>query len=77
MAEIVSKEKEVVLIDLLDRILYKGVIITGDVTISVANVDLVYLGLKVMLTSIDKANEMRALAAQGIGGHKMNELKQK
>ena len=69
MSESVSKEKGIVLIDLLDRILYKGVILTGDVTISVANVDLVYLGLKVLLTSVDKMEEMRASAAQGITGH--------
>jgi hypothetical protein len=55
----VAKEKEIVLIDLLDRILDKGVIIWGDVTISVADVDLIYLGLKVLLVSIDKAEEMR------------------
>ena len=71
MSESVSKGKEIVLIDLLDRILYKGVILTGDVTISVANVDLVYLGLKVLLTSVDKMDEMRTRAAQGIMGHVM------
>ncbi len=69
MSESVSKEKGIVLVDLLDRILYKGVILTGDVTISVANVDLIYLGLKVLLTSVDKLEEMRAGAAQGIIGH--------
>ena len=69
MNESVSKEKQIVLIDLLDRILYKGVILTGEVTISVANVDLVYLGLKVLLTSVDKMEEMRSRAAQGIIGH--------
>jgi len=71
MSESVSKEKQIVLIDLLDRILYKGVILTGDITISVANVDLVYLGLKVLLTSVDKMEEMRARAAQGMIGHVM------
>jgi len=71
MSESVSKEKGIVLVDLLDRILYKGVILTGDVTISVANVDLIYLGLKVLLTSVDKLEEMRAGAAQGIMGHGM------
>ncbi len=69
MSESVSKDKGIVLVDLLDRILYKGVILTGDVTISVANVDLIYLGLKVLLTSVDKLEEMRAGAAQGIIGH--------
>ncbi|MCX6054970.1 MAG: gas vesicle protein [Chloroflexi bacterium] len=69
MNESVSKEKKVVLIDLLDRILFKGVIILGDVTISVANVDLVYLGVKVLLTSVDKVAEFRKRAAEGIIGH--------
>ena len=63
MSESVSKEREIVLVDLLDRILYKGVILWGDITISVADVDLVYLGLKVMLASVDKVEEMRKRAA--------------
>lgn len=63
MAEQVAREKEIVLLDLVDRILNKGVILWGDVTISVANVDLVYLGLKVLLCSVEKAEEMRVKAA--------------
>jgi hypothetical protein len=59
MNECVAKEKEIVLLDLLDRILNKGVILWGDVTISVADVDLIYLGLKVLLTSVEKVEEMR------------------
>ncbi len=65
MSELVFKEKEVTLLDLVDRILTKGVILWGDITISVADVDLVYLGLKVLLTSVDKADRMRELAAYG------------
>jgi hypothetical protein len=63
MSELVAKEKEVTLLDLLDRILDKGVILFGDVTLSVADVDLIYLGLKVLLTSIEKAELMRRAAA--------------
>ena len=63
MSELVAKEKEVTLLDLLDRILDKGVILFGDVTISVADVDLIYLGLKVLLTSVEKAEKMRRAAA--------------
>ena len=66
MNEYVANRKEVVLVDLLDRILYKGVILVGDITISVAGVALVYLGLKVLLSSIDKADEMRALAGRDL-----------
>jgi pantothenate kinase len=69
MSELVAKEKEVTLLDLLDRILDKGVILFGDVTISVADVDLIYLGLKVLLTSIEKAEKMRMAAATQYSQH--------
>ena len=44
--------------DLVDRILDKGVILTGDITIAVADVDLVYLGVKLLLSSIEAAERM-------------------
>lgn len=52
------REEKVTLIDALDKVLEKGVVINGDVMIRVADVDLVYLGLRVLLTSISKAEEM-------------------
>jgi hypothetical protein len=55
-------ERQVTLLDLLDRVLTKGVIIQGDLTLSVANVDLVYVGLKILLTSIERAEHMQQLA---------------
>lgn len=55
-------ERDVTLLDLLDRALDKGVILCGDVTLSVADVDLVYLGLKVLLSSIEAAERMRRAA---------------
>jgi len=61
---LVAREKEVTLLDLLDRILNKGVILWGDVTISVADVDLIYLGLKVLLSSVETAERMRKAKAQ-------------
>jgi hypothetical protein len=64
MSQTISRQKEVTLLDLLDRILTKGVILRGDITISVADVDLIYLGLKVMLTSIETAERMREVAAE-------------
>jgi gas vesicle structural protein len=45
------------LVDLVNRVLDKGVVITGDVTISLAGVDLVYLGLNAVLTSVARARE--------------------
>jgi hypothetical protein len=59
-----ASEREVTLLELLDRALDKGVILWGDITISVAGVDLVYVGLKVLLTSVETAERMRRLAAE-------------
>lgn len=43
--------------EVLDRVLNKGVAVAGEVTISVAGVDLLYLGLNLVLTSIETARE--------------------
>lgn len=64
MSQLVANEKDVTLLDLLDRILNKGVILWGDITLSVADVDLVYVGPKVLLSSVETAERMRRAAAQ-------------
>lgn len=51
------------LVDLVNRVLDRGVVITGHVTLSVAGVDLVYLGLNAVLTSIAGAQESVASAS--------------
>ena len=48
------------LVDLVNRVLDKGVVLTGEVTISVAGIDLIYLGLNAVLTSVSTARK-RAL----------------
>lgn len=53
-----TEEDRIVLCELLDRLLYKGAVISGEVVISVAGVDLVYLGLEVVLTSVQKGQEL-------------------
>ena len=45
-------QREVLLVEILDRALGAGVVITGDVTISLADVDLVYLDLRLVLGSV-------------------------
>ena len=63
MNQLAAREKEVTLLDILDRILNKGVILYGDITLSVADVDLVYVSLKVLVTSIETAERTRRAAA--------------
>ena len=48
------------LVDLLDRLLGAGVVLEGDLVLSVAGVDLVYVGLRLVLSSMDTLE--RALA---------------
>jgi hypothetical protein len=49
------------LVELLNRVLDRGVVISGEITISVAGVDLVYLGLNAVLTSVSTARERMGL----------------
>ena len=50
-------DQEVALIDLVDRLLGGGVVIAGDITLSVADIDLVYVSLRALITSVSTAEE--------------------
>ena len=52
------KNDNVTLVDALDKVLEMGAVINGEIVIRVADVDLVFLGLRLILTSISKAEEM-------------------
>jgi hypothetical protein len=54
--------ERLVLGDLINRVLDKGVVISGHVTISVADIDLIALDLRVLITSIQTAIERAGLA---------------
>lgn len=57
-----TSEDDVSLLDILDHVLNAGVIVHGTLVISLAGVDLVYLGLNVVLTSVETA--MRQLQVE-------------
>jgi hypothetical protein len=48
------KSKEVTLFEVLDRILDKGIVIKGDLIISIADVNLIYIGLQAVIASVDR-----------------------
>ncbi len=48
----VDEERRIALIDLLDRVLSGGVVITGDITLSIAEIDLVRISLRALISSI-------------------------
>jgi len=54
--------ERIALVDLLDRVLAGGVVIAGDVTLSIADVDLVTVSLRALVTSVS------ALVAGAEGG---------
>ena len=51
-------EEELSLLETLDHVLDRGLVIAGEVTIAVADVDLIYLGLNVLLGSVETVNEV-------------------
>jgi len=52
--ELAVRQREVTLVDLVDRLLGGGVVIAGDITLAVADVDLVRVSLRALVASVDK-----------------------
>jgi hypothetical protein len=50
----VIERREVALVDLLDRLLAGGVVITGDLTLRIADVDLVRIDLNALISSVNE-----------------------
>ncbi len=59
MHDPMTQSKDVTLLEVLDRVLDKGVVVSGDAVISVADVDLIYIGLKVLLSSVETMERLR------------------
>lgn len=65
MNNVITKSKDVTLLEILDRALDKGVVISGDVVVSVADIDLVYLGLKLLVSSVETMEKLRGASFSG------------
>jgi len=63
------REREATLLDLLDRLLDKGVVVAGDLTLSVAEVDLIFASLRLVVTSVDKIWEAQGRPSPDRGPH--------
>jgi gas vesicle structural protein len=55
-----SPDDEISLAELVNRVLDKGAVVSGDVVISVAGVDLIYVGLRVLVSSVEAMKERDA-----------------
>ena len=58
MADLVSPTRSHGLVDILDRVLDKGLVIAGDIKINLANVELLTIQIRLLVCSIDKAEEI-------------------
>jgi hypothetical protein len=59
--------ERIALVDLLDRVLAGGVVIAGDVTLSIADVDLVTVSLRALVTSVSTLMDTMADTRQEHG----------
>lgn len=58
MAERRSERRDLSLLDTLDHLLDRGVVIAGEATISIAEVDLIALSLSIVLGNVDRVLEL-------------------
>lgn len=65
MNNVTARSKDVTLLEILDRALNKGVVVSGDIVISVADVDLIYIGLKVLVSSVETMERLRGAPIEG------------
>jgi len=49
---------ELSLLETLDHVLNRGLVIAGEITIAVADIDLIFIGLNVMVSSVETAQEV-------------------
>ena len=52
------EESDLSLLETLDHVLNRGLVIAGEITISVADIDLIFVGLNVLVSSVETANEV-------------------
>jgi hypothetical protein len=56
--ELLGEENELSLLETLDHVLNRGLVIAGEITISVADIDMIFLGLNVLLSSVETAHQV-------------------
>ena len=54
-----NENEQVSLCEALDRLLNKGAVVVADITVSVANIDLIYLSLQALIASIETGKQLR------------------
>jgi len=57
-ADLFLEQADLSLLETLDHVLNRGLVIAGEITISVADIDLIFVGLNVLVSSVETANEV-------------------
>lgn len=52
------EQADLSLLETLDHVLNRGLVIAGEITISVADIDLIFVGLNVLVSSVETAQEV-------------------
>ncbi|WP_331371411.1 gas vesicle protein [Sinorhizobium chiapasense] len=52
--------REIALVDLLDRLLAGGIMLTGDITLAIADIDMVQISLRALITSLGRTTQSGA-----------------
>ena len=63
-----GRERDITLLELLDRLLEGGVAIHGEVTLAVADIDLVRVGLRLVVASVESLEQGEGDRPPEIGG---------
>jgi hypothetical protein len=58
LPELVTPNRTHGLVDILDRVLDKGLVVAGDIKINLANVELLTISVRLLICSIDKAEQI-------------------
>ena len=52
------EQADLSLLETLDHVLNRGLVIAGEITIAVADIDLIFVGLNILVSSVETANEV-------------------
>ena len=66
--ERLARTRRITLLELVDRVLERGVTLSGDIVLSVADVDLVYVSVRALLTSVETARRLAGETLPGVAG---------
>jgi len=70
------ENRDVALIDILDTVLDKGVAIKGEILISIADIDLVYLDLRLLLSAVETLVQSNETAANQLSSKQFDHEKE-